>query len=117
MEVERISFSDRIAAAALSAFVMMIMALCFPIFLAVLSRGRGLEILGAFGTFHTWGATVSGVAALVGFALGIERVVVLFGHLWGTARPQRPAFTLFLWSTLIGVASVSYWFFGSHQAL
>lgn len=117
METNKISLADHLIAGALSALMMAIMALGIPIVLAVLSRGRGLEILGVFGTFHTWGAAVVAVAGLAGVALGSERVVVLFAHLWGTERPQKIWLTLSLWTAVIGIAGVSYWFFGQHHAL
>ena len=117
MNNDGISLTDRIVAGSLSALLMAIMALGVPIFLAVLSRGRGLEILGAFGTFHTRGGAVILVAGLVGAALGSERVIVLFAHLWGTEQPRQPAFTFALWVVLISIGGVSYWLFGMHRRL
>jgi hypothetical protein len=117
MEAEKITLSDRIVAAAISAFLMAIMAVGSPIALAFLTRGRGLKSLGVFGTLHIWGSVVVVVGFVAGFALGSERVIVLFAHLWGTERPERVGVTLSLWAALVGIVGISYWLFNRLHAL
>jgi hypothetical protein len=111
METNKITLTDRFVTGVLSALMIAVMAIGTPIALAVLSRGRGLEILGVFSTFHTWGSAVIVVVFLVGFLLGSERAIVLFAHLWGTARPKQVLVTLSLWAALVGIAGISYWLF------
>lgn len=107
-----VSVGDRLIAGVLSALIMAVMALVVPVSLAVLSRGRGLELLGVFGTFHVWGMAVVVFAGVVGLVLGSARVAVLFGHLWGTEQPRRIGVTLSLWGTLLLVAFISNSLFG-----
>jgi hypothetical protein len=117
MKSDEITLTDRFVSGCLSALMVAVMAIGTPIALAVLSRGRGLEILGVFSTFHTWGSAVVAVGWFIGFALGSERTIVLFAHLWGTERPKQGWITLALWAALIGVAGISYWMFDRLHAI
>jgi hypothetical protein len=117
MEAEKITLADRVIAGAISALLMAIMAVGVPIALAFFNRGRGLKSLGVFSTLHIWGSALVVVGCLAGFALGSERVIVLFAHLWGTERPERVDITLSLWAALIGIAGISYWLFDRLHAL
>ena len=107
----RITLTDRFVAGFLSALMILVMAIGTPITLLLLTRGRALEVFGVFRTFHAWGSAVVALGWLAGFALGSERSVVLFAHLWGTERPKNLQITLSLWVALVGVAGISYWFF------
>ena len=89
MDSNRITLNDRFVAGFLSALMITVMAIRTPIALLLLTRGRALEVFGVFSTFHSWGTAVVAAAWLTGFAIGSERSIVLFAHLWGTERPKN----------------------------
>jgi hypothetical protein len=118
MDTEKITLSERLVTGFMSALVMAFMAVCVPIAaMLLITKGRGLDILRIFGSFHIWGITLIVVAGIVGAALGVDRATTLFGHLWGTEEPKRDGVTLSLWIVLIGIGLASYWMFGRHHAL
>lgn len=113
-----ITIADRVFAGIISALVMGVMAICVPVGLFVLgTRGRGIKMLAIFGTFHIWGTALVIVAGVVGAALGNDRVMALYGHLWGTEEPSRPGLTFALWVALVGIGFCSCLMFGRHHVL
>ena len=108
---DAISLSDRFVAGVLSAVVMAMMALGLPLLLVFVHGGRvsgGQAVVDLLSTFNFWGVAVMVTAGVVGFILGPDRVIDVFGHLWGTQRPHRPVLSILMWTTLIGIAYVSY---------
>ena len=90
---------------------MAVMALGLPLLLIFVHGGRvsgGQAVLDLLSTFNFWGVAVMVTAGVVGFILGPDRVVDVFGHLWGTQKPHRPVLGLLMWATLIGIAYASY---------
>jgi hypothetical protein len=117
MTGSQITIGERIFAAAVSALIMAVMALCIPIGVFVLSRGRGLEMLSLFGSFHIWGMSLIIIAGFAGAALGTDSTLVLYGHLWATEEPKKPALTFTLWMAILTLALCSYWMFDRHHVL
>jgi hypothetical protein len=112
LKIEKaISLEDRFMAGVVSALAMAVMALGLPLLLIFVHGGRvsgGQAVLDLLSTFNFWGVAVIGTAGVAGFTLGPDRVIDVFGHLWGTQRPHRPLLSVLMWTTLIGIAYVSY---------
>ncbi len=118
MDTDQITLSERLVAGLMSALVMAIMTVFAPIIvMLVITKGRGLDLLRIFGSFHVWGMALVIFAGVTGAVLGIDRATTLFGHLWGTEEPKREGVTLALWAVLAGIGLASYWMFGMHRAL
>jgi hypothetical protein len=110
-----ITLGERIATGFISALLMGIMAICVPIAIAVLSKGRGLTMLTVFSTFHIWGATLMLASGIIGMVLGAEKTTSIFAHLWGTESPRRLEITVILWFALFAIGGFSYWLFAMHH--
>jgi hypothetical protein len=111
MEKQRISIGERLTAGFLFALMVGITALCVPIGLLIVSRGRALNVLHVFSGFHVWATGLLIFSGLLGMALGPDRSMEMLGHLWGTERPRRIGLTLAIWSGFILIALCSYWIF------
>lgn len=95
-----------------------VMTVCVPIGLVLVgTRGRGLNMLAIFGSFHIWGISLVIVAGICGAVLGADRAATLFGYFWETEEPKRPEITAALWLAVIGIAVASYFIFGKHHSL
>jgi hypothetical protein len=117
LDKKLVTVGERIIDGILSALAMGVTAVVAPIGVVVLSRGRGLSMLGVFGTFHYWGISLIVIAGILGASLGANRVTTLFGHLWGTEEPQDIRMTLSLWIAVMGIGYASYWILGRHHVL
>ena len=73
----------RLAVAACSAFVTGVMLLVIPLVLAIGGAAGEPLVLYAF-VFSKWGGAVFLAAAVLGFALGSERMANFFAIVWGT---------------------------------
>ncbi|HEX7638896.1 MAG TPA: hypothetical protein VF457_10900 [Burkholderiaceae bacterium] len=104
MTKPRITWSDRLVAAALCAVFAALTLLVFPVVLLVATRDRTLVSLQLFRGFHVWAPIVVGLAAACGFVAGGERSTDLLAHWWGTARPRRPGITLGMWAVVLVIA-------------
>ena len=117
MDTPKISLADRLIAGFLCTFFAGITAICVPIGLALITRGKAIQLLGLFKGFPVWESTLLAIAAIMGFALGPDRSMKLLGHLWGTEQPRRTEITIGLWIFFISVALFSYWIAGQRHGI
>jgi hypothetical protein len=117
MQTQSISISERLIAGFLFALMVGLTAICVPIALVFLTRGKGLQFLGLFNGFRSWESDVLMISAIVGLALGPDRSMALLGHLWGTERPRNFRLTFGLWACLTLVAFCSYLFMGGRHGI
>lgn len=96
---------------------MALMAVGAPLGLLILTRGKVVQVVEAYLSFAQWGSAVIATAGLTGLALGSDRTIVLFGHLWLTERPRRALLSSVLWLALFAIGFVSYSLLPSSHAL
>jgi len=109
--------TDRLIAGFLFAFFVGITAICVPIGLVMLTRGKAVQLLVLFKGFSVWESGILATAAVLGIVLGIDRSAELLGHLWGTEEPRRTELTVGLWVFFIAIASLSYWIAGKRHGI
>jgi hypothetical protein len=107
--------SDRLVTAIIAAAVMAIMAIGLPIGLLFLTRGKGVQFVGAYLSFASWGSATVFAAAITGLVLGSQRTTVLFGHLWLTERPRNSWLSLLLWIGLVAIGVLGYYLLPLHD--
>lgn len=102
---ERETLVDHLIGALLAAMAMLLTVALRPVF-AFLKTGGVADfwaIYLSYGPVPIWGALLVGAAFTIALVVGPGRMEELYGHLWGTEEPQRPAVTFGLW---LGVAMV-----------
>jgi hypothetical protein len=117
MATQKISVIDRLIAGFLFAFSVGVTAICVPIALVLLTRGKGIQLFVLFKGFPVWESSLLALSAIMGMALGPDRSMKLLGHLWGTERPRRAEMTIGLWVFFISAAFCSYWIAGKRHGI
>jgi hypothetical protein len=102
---EKETAADHLVAGVLSALAMLATVLV-GVLLAVLHTGP--DIAAVFWSVHIWGSILVAGAFIVGVVSGPTRMAALYGHFWGTEKPERPYLTLLLWAGVALVVVVTY---------
>ena len=103
--IEHESAADHVVAGVLSALAMMVTVVLGVLFAATQA---GPDMLGVFRSVQVWGAILVAAAFAVGIIAGPSRMAALYGHLWGTEKPERPWVTLGLWGSIAAVIAITY---------
>lgn len=111
MGTQKISIISRLISGFLFAFAVGITAVCVPIGLLLLTRGKAIQLLGLFKGFPIWESSLLAISAAIGIVLGPDRSMETLGHLWGIEQPRKIALTLGLWACFVAFAVCSYWVF------
>jgi hypothetical protein len=102
----RVTVRERLATAFLAALFAVVTLFAYSIIAAIFVV-RGAPISGIFDAiFSWWGVGILAVAAIVGFALGSERIAEVFSFFWGTHEAWSEAWLRWLAFGLLVVVLV-----------
>ena len=99
---EPITIGDRVIAAIASAILVGITLIVAYAGIAYLGKVVALnELLENYQDIYKSSLAIVVLVGTFGFFIGTEKMLRLFGYLWGTERPKNTKFTMFLWSVLV----------------